>query len=389
MQTSEPDSRAPAFYGDPAGPTTRVERNFLNRLGSLRESQAFHAYRRARSAVYEMLGLSDQTSDASAYWKDEIATFRYMFDASPLVVTKLREHTHHITGLKPYDYRDVPGCALQQGINHKFTMLKETADGCDLLVPEAEDLGGFGFETQGHLCNVDTLKFWESMIALDRSGVLQPYRDPPSDRHVVWEIGGGWGGFARCFKTLCPETTYLILDLPETILYSATYLGAIFPDAQLYFHRPGTSVPPATWREADFVFVPHTALDEIDSAPISLMMNMVSFQEMTSEQVTRYIDAAAGMGVRTLYSLNRDRGPYNAEIGSVSEIMASRFQLQEIEVLPIPYTKLILKDDRQSDKKAIRGHETSQPEKSKDKSKKAVGSEKSQLTYRHLVGTLR
>ena len=52
-------------------------------------------------------------------------------------------------------------------------------------------------------------------------------------RKLVWEIGAGWGGFAYQFKTLFPDVTYVIVDLPELFLFSATYLMTLFPEAKV------------------------------------------------------------------------------------------------------------------------------------------------------------
>ena len=115
----------------------------------------------------------------------------------------------------------------------KLAMLRALGDD-SLLVPEARELGGFGFELDGGLYNVDTLKFFEVMIALERGAVL-PRLLEPGGRRLVWEIGAGWGGFARVFKTVVPNTTYLIVDLPELFLFSGTYLQRLFPDAVIRY----------------------------------------------------------------------------------------------------------------------------------------------------------
>src|SRR5687768_8616440 len=155
----------------------------------------------------------------SEYWREELSGFDYLLDASPLIVERLREHTHHITGLRPYDYRGGQP-ARRAALAAKLGALRE-AGRDDLLVPESPALGGFGFEIDGALYNLDTLKFYEALIALDRAGVLGELRRA-TGRPVVWEIGAGWGGFAYQLKTLFPDVTYVICDLPELFLFSAT-----------------------------------------------------------------------------------------------------------------------------------------------------------------------
>ena len=129
----------------------------------------------------------------------------------------------------------------------------------ELLVPEWRAFGGFGFEIEGELYNLDTLKFFEVLIALDKGSVLEEFRSN-TDRRMVWEIGAGWGGFPYQFKTLCPNVTYVITDFPELFLFSATYLMTAFPDAKVRFwgEEPFAETL-ANWRDYDFIFAPNSA----------------------------------------------------------------------------------------------------------------------------------
>jgi hypothetical protein len=348
---------------------TAMER-LEGRLDELRGAQAYRAYLRARERVLAMLDREHEGEDGvhrpSAYWLEELANFAYLFDASPLVIEQLRHHTFHLTGLRVYEYRShraKPKALLEQ----KLRALIELG-GADLLVPESRALGGFGFEIDGALYNVDTLKFFEVLIGLERAALLTPFR-APDRRRVVWEIGAGWGGFAYQFKTLFPETTYVVTDLPQTLLFSATYLMACFPEARVVFYGegPGGGLP-ADWEEADFVFVPHTRLDVVRPERLDLAINMVSFQEMTTAQVERYAAHAFEVGCPFLYSLNRDRSPYNPDLTSVREVLGEHFWLHEVEVLPVSYTKML-----DLPRKRL-------------KRPKALAAADAGLDYRHVVG---
>jgi hypothetical protein len=118
-------------------------------------------------------------------------------------------------------------------------------------------------------------------------------------------------------------------------------------------------------RDADFVFVPDTFTGDAVPAP-DVLVNMVSFQEMTDAQVRGYAGRAADAGCGLLYSFNRERSPYNPEIVSVNDALADRYQLTEIPVLSTQYTTAMKK-----------------PPKAKKPG------ERSDFVYRHLVGRLR
>lgn len=313
--------------------TTALEQ-LAARVAALRDGEGMRNYARAREHVLRWL---DHGAGLSDYWREELEGAEYLLDAGPLVVERLRHHAYHVTGLRPYEYRSGKDAGRRWMADKRDALLARGRP--ELFVPEADALGGFGFDIDEQLVNVDTLKFAETAIALDETGVLGELR-APGGRRLSWEIGAGWGGLARVLKTLVPDMTYAIVDLPQTMLFSATYLPTVFPDAVVRFFEPDApDALFATWEDVDFVFVPHTALDRFAPPRLDLTLNTVSFQEMTTSQVRGYVEAAWRLGSPYLYSLNRDRSRYNDQLTGVREIMATRFDLEEVVVLPVSYTK--------------------------------------------------
>ena len=355
-----------------------VARELRSRIDALSTGAAYRNYLTVRDRVLEMLerGATDGTDRPSGYWREELAGFEYMLDASPLIVDKLRHHSYHLTGLKVYDYRTGKD-EYERRLREKLDALLEVGDE-RLFVPEPAELGGFGFRYGDGLFNVDTLKFFEAMIALDRGAVLTPLREG-RERHVAWEIGAGWGGLAYTFKSICPNSSYVIVDLPQVFLFSAVYLMTVMPDARVGFHGDGPLA--SLVQENDFVFVPHWALDELDLPRLDLTLNMVSFQEMTTAQVETYVDAAWRLGSQYLYSLNRDRSHYNTELSSVGEIIERRFWPHEIPVLGMSYTELPGKG-----KKAKPPGTVTKLKTAGKKVKQKAAADGIRRDYRHIVG---
>ena len=177
----------------------------------LRAGREFHGYLRVREAVQQMQQACEgRAADASRYWTEELENIDYLADASPLIVRKLRHHAFHITGIRPYDYRSKDD-GRREHFEARLKALQELG-GDGLLVPESPALGGFGYAIDGRLFNVDTLKFYEVLIGMERGGVLPALRR--NERPVVCEIGSGWAGFAYQFKTLFPRATYVLVDFP-------------------------------------------------------------------------------------------------------------------------------------------------------------------------------
>jgi hypothetical protein len=314
------------------------------RLAALRDTAAFRAYERVRerySAIKDLEAVRRAHSHApSSYWSEELSGFEYLLDASPFIIDKLRHHTYHVTGLRVYDYRSNQDRAKRR-FTEKLQALVDAAGSRDLLVPESPALGGFGHIIDGETFNLDTLKYFEVLTVLERGAVLQEFRTQP-ERRLVWEIGAGWGGFPYQFKTLCPNVTYVITDLPELFLFSATYLMTTFPSARVRFYG---EVPPDQlfdgWQEFDFIFIPDTFHHIVRPERVDLTINMVSFQEMTTTQVSAYVQRAYELNCPFLYSLNRDRSNYNRELTSVREIIGRYFWPREYTVLPVSYTKML------------------------------------------------
>jgi len=326
-----------------------------------RVTAALASYQRARDAVLAMKP-AGADGTPSAYWTEELEYIEYLIDASPLIVKKLRHHAYHVTNVRPYDYRDKRD-GRREHFEERLRALRALG-GDSLLVPESPSLGGFGYAIDGRLFNVDTLKFYEVFIGMERGGVLDAVRG--LDRPVVCEIGAGWGGFAYQFKTLFPHTTYVIVDLPELFLFSATYLGAMFPDARLVFGGASDRSAIDDWREADFLFVPNFLCRHVSVLPLDLTVNMASFQEMTDAQVRGYGSMAATAGCPLLYSLNRERSPYNAQLTSVSLALSDAYELTEVAVLDTDHMRAVKRPPKTPD----RPHASAEPR------------------YRHLVGRL-
>jgi len=351
-------------------------------------SSQYRHYLEVRERVLGMIEEMQQLEahSPSEYWKEELAGLDYMLDASPLIIRKLREHCYHLTGLRAYDYREHHE-HKRHALANKLALLRQQ-ESKGLLVPESPLLGGFGFTIDGDLYNLDTLKFYECLIALQKAGLLGDLAAENNDRKIVVEIGGGWGGFAYQLKTLFPEITYVIIDLPQAFLFSAVYLKTLFPAAKAFIHgdQPATS-----WlddpKANDFIFLPHYLIENLKLDDIFLVINMVSFQEMTSAQVDNYVSRAAQLGCPNIYSLNRDRSRHNPQLTAVSSIISKYYHHSEIKVLDLAYVDLLKKAPLPSS--SINGFRAQPRSYLKKVLKRKKVQKKTVNKYKHLVGTLK
>jgi putative sugar O-methyltransferase len=318
--------------------STRIEALIRQESGGA----AHRNYTQVRPLVLKMMFEMEQETQApSDYWREELDGFDYLLDATPLVVSKLRQHCFHITGLRSYEYRRHH--AHMKGVFETKLKALRSVDKAGLFVPESPEMGGFGHEIDGSLVNVDTLKFYESLIVMNHAGLLDHLRRTHDSRAVVLEIGAGWGGFAYQLKTLFQNVCYIIVDLPQTLLISSVYLKTLFPQARclMYGETPFESLL-TNFRSYDFFFLPHYALQRLRIEGIDVAVNMVSFQEMTNAQVEGYLEWLAQMRCPNIYSHNRDRSKHNPQMSSVSSLLQRFFEIEELRPLPVPYTVLTL-----------------------------------------------
>jgi len=330
-----------------------------------RDDVLFQHYLIIRDCILAMIDEMEAYGDVmpSDYWQEELAGFDYLFDASPLIIARLREHCHHITGIRSYEYRN-HHLHRKKLFAHKLALL-QAEDKKGLFVPESPLLGGFGYRINGCLVNIDTLKFYECLLALDRVNLLDQFSGKHEVQPSVMEIGAGWGGFAYQFKTLFPDVTYVIVDLPHVLLFSSVYLKALFPEASMLVYRGNTqnrvekpgcifmsvggqdilnpAMPvygdkPAEHVFAnahiyDFIFLPHYLLPQFDINNLRLAVNIASFQEMTTGQVDGYINRLVQLRCSNIYSMNRNRSRHNTQLTSVGMILDKYYECNEIKVL--------------------------------------------------------
>ncbi len=306
--------------------------NFAQTVEREKNSELYNFYKITRDKIISMVS----SYKMSRYWYEEVMGFDYLFDASPILVSKIREHCYHITGERSYTYRTHHSHKAPPFIARLNDL--RAIDNSNLFVPESEACGGFGYESPYGKINLDTLKFYEVLIGLDRANFLAQFKNDQTSRKAVVEIGSGWGGFAYQFNTLFKNTTFFCIDLPATLIFSTTYIRGACPDAKIAIlgDMPNDELF-KRWQEFDFVFIPANKLEDFKPLQLDLAVNMCSFQEMTTEQVAGYVNHLANVGCKKLYSLNRDRSHHNPELSLVSDLMRTRYDLTPISVLPTEY----------------------------------------------------
>jgi hypothetical protein len=219
-----------------------------------------------------------------------------LLNATPEMVSRLRDYAAAVGGASRADYADHPDAALREHLRKSVRLLVQRGDSA-LWIGEAAALGGFGFRERGRFFNADTVRFLRVISLLDDAEIWRHFSGP--ERRTVWEIGGGWGGFAYQFKRLCPTARYLITGLPTTWLLSAVYLMTLFPGASFRFYDRST--PQQFWRdwdEVDFAFAPEDVVSTMHPPGLELVLDVGALSRMTAERVELHTRRAHALGAR-------------------------------------------------------------------------------------------
>lgn len=259
----------------------------------------------------------------SQYWSDFCSAFDYMLELPEESFAKLRLHTYHLTGdnYQTYYFGD------PETFYRRVNLGELTRDIPSQYVLN-EPPGGIGFRyPNGRFVSFDIVKFQRVVNTLYREGVFDELSSRDGRRASVVEIGGGYGGLAHHLSNIVGESTYLLIDLPETLLFAAAYLSSLDRDKTLYLYDKSDfeEVVRNRWEEYRFILVPNYVLDDLRHLRFDLAINVGSFQEMRTDQVASYLDFLRETLTGVLYSLNQDREPKNRELTSLSDMLKDRF----------------------------------------------------------------
>jgi hypothetical protein len=266
-------------------------------------ARAFEIYREVRARAAHMRDTGGTGVERSPVEAQLLAQLAPLWDADPGTIGSLRRACAPISGVRAEEYAP-PSPDLMLRLKQGYRVLQQQV-GDALFVEESPLLGGFGYRRDGHLFNEDTLMFFNALVALDDAAVLPAFRDARSGRRrLVWESGGGWGGFAYQFTRVCPNVTYVITAPPELFLVSAVYLATALPEARCRFvdaAAPGTAWD--QWEDADFVFVPDTDLARFAPPRLDLTVDLGAWLLMTAGRVRGHARRAFELGSRYLFSV--------------------------------------------------------------------------------------
>jgi hypothetical protein len=169
--------------------------------------------------------------------------------------------------------------SLEPAVFRRYQELKEALPAGPFSPPLI--LGERGRFVDGQLVNFDVVAYLERLALLHTTGLSTARR--------ILEIGAGYGGLAWFIRQVNPLCEYVVLDLPESLVYSTIYLALACRDVR---HSYGVLE-----EGAGFSYLPNYRFPELQKhgRRFDLVINTLSMSEMTLEQVSSYCE-----GIREL-----------------------------------------------------------------------------------------
>ncbi len=112
-------------------------------------------------------------------------------------------------------------------------------------------------------------------------------------RDILLDIGAGFGGSARVLSYYIPNTTQILLDLPETLFLTAYYLKYNFPNKKIALLEdiyPHLNNLEEIIEEYDFIIIPPFVLEYLKDKSIDLVINASSLAFMSKEYLDFYLE---------------------------------------------------------------------------------------------------
>lgn len=291
---------------------------------------------RIEAMLLERSNAETSTAEPSVYWSKYCERLRYLMGLEEHHFARLRDHTWQITGDIYSRYMSPQVHSYRSTLQSSFTALWDELP-VDYRLDEPERT--FGIDFDGHVLNTDLLRYQQLIVAMYREGL---FKSVDSETKTFLEIGGGYGGLAhqvaRCLGSCLGR--YVIIDLPEVLLLSASYLAIHNEVDEVWLYDPAspeTTVDQLRAGPARFILIPNYRLDLLTDMPVDIALNVASFQEMTSWQVTEYLSAIVGNLTGTLVSFNR---PFNYEANEELEDLRSlldRYYRRRFVEMPLTF----------------------------------------------------
>lgn len=189
---------------------------------------------------------------------------------------------------------------LFQAVHHLYDQALRPRDAWGLLDSLEEPALGSGtwIDYRGKRVSLDLLQSIDELYRLKEAMGFEK-----DDRVVFCELGAGYGRLAEVVLRAMPNATYMIFDLPESLLLSQHYLTTLHPEAKaaLYPESEGVVGSAEAIRASRIVFALPHQMKLVPPGVVDAFINIYSFMEMSREQIETYFGLIDRLQASALY----------------------------------------------------------------------------------------
>lgn len=180
----------------------------------------------------------------SLFWASCLRPMRYVLDMPPEKFQNIRSHSAFINPPDrqqlpypgPYSQKEIDKVVKRIGYADAVAGIPE-----DYWIGEPPEPGlsswQQGVTYHGKIVNSSFLRYQQCVSNLYHVGALQSLL-ASSKRQTIVEIGGGFGALAHSLGLILKgKATYILIDLPETLLFQGAYLALNNPDQSIYIYE--------------------------------------------------------------------------------------------------------------------------------------------------------
>jgi len=112
-------------------------------------------------------------------------------------------------------------------------------------------------------------------------------------RIAIGDVGAGWGRIGHVLRQVNPKSTYVVFDIPISLMVSSTILPLMLPGSKVTSFEESRGfgeISRTDLASADCWFLGSHDLPRIEKSAIDIFINVTSFQEMTARQVKKYLE---------------------------------------------------------------------------------------------------
>jgi hypothetical protein len=162
----------------------------------------------------------------------------------------------------------------------------------ELRISPPRQLGEIGWDVDGRTVSYDTYVYLERLAVMHECGVLDRLRRIAAAGRTPYlvEIGGGFGGLAYYLAGIVPQARIVIVDIPESLIFSSLYLSLLLPDRTHVYASPRAARESLAPDTPGCTFLPNYMYDRlVETGPkFDLAINTLSMSEMAASQVEYY-----------------------------------------------------------------------------------------------------